>query len=118
MQQSKPDWIQHSLHQLQRHRKLAAQIRVRYRPRRRFERWRDSQDGQAWKQQQYTTIRGTCPDCGTCLGIQYFEIDHIKPLKTHPELATDPRNLQLLCTPCNRRKATSSAPPGAQHHHI
>ncbi|NCJ06637.1 HNH endonuclease [Synechococcales cyanobacterium C] len=112
MQQSKPDWIQQSFHQLQKYQDLAAKIRHKYRPRRRFERWRDSQDGQAWKQQQFNRIQGICPDCGHQLpAIAHFQIDHIKPLKTHPDLATDLSNLQLLCGPCNQRKACQIKPP-------
>ncbi|WP_232295640.1 HNH endonuclease signature motif containing protein [Pseudorhodobacter aquimaris] len=32
------------------------------------------------------------------------EIDHIKPVRTHPELSFDPRNLQPLCGPCHTKK--------------
>lgn len=32
-------------------------------------------------------------------------VDHIKPIKTHPELALDINNLQVLCDVCNHGKA-------------
>lgn len=32
------------------------------------------------------------------------EVDHIKPLKTHPELAMDRSNLQALCRNCHEKK--------------
>ena len=35
-----------------------------------------------------------CQDCG-CGG--RLEVDHIKPVRTHPELSYDPGNLQALC---------------------
>ena len=28
-------------------------------------------------------------------------VDHIKPIRTHPELAFDPANLQTLCKRCH-----------------
>ncbi|MEZ5932474.1 MAG: HNH endonuclease [Alphaproteobacteria bacterium] len=35
-----------------------------------------------------------------------FHVDHIYPRSTHPELALDPANLQVLCDDCNVGKAT------------
>lgn len=42
--------------------------------------------------------------CRCCPERRHLEIDHIKPVRTHPELAFDPRNLQALCGPCHTRK--------------
>lgn len=33
-----------------------------------------------------------------------MNVDHIKPRKTHPHLALDPSNLQVLCDVCNHGK--------------
>ena len=33
-----------------------------------------------------------------------LEIDHIKPVRTHPDLAFDPANLQTLAAPCHTKK--------------
>lgn len=33
-----------------------------------------------------------------------INVDHIKPRKTHPELALEVTNLQILCSPCNHGK--------------
>lgn len=41
--------------------------------------------------------------CG-CGSRQRLEIDHIKPVRTHPELAFDPANLQTLAAPCHTKK--------------
>jgi predicted kinase len=42
-----------------------------------------------------------CQSCG-CGG--RLEVDHIKPVRTHPELSYEPRNLQALCPSCHTRK--------------
>ena len=35
-------------------------------------------------------------------------VDHIKPRKTHPHLALDFDNLQVLCRWCNKRKGNKN----------
>ncbi|KQI67598.1 endonuclease [Loktanella sp. 3ANDIMAR09] len=42
-----------------------------------------------------------CCSCG-CGG--RLEVDHIKPVRTHPALSYDPGNLQSLCGRCHTRK--------------
>lgn len=42
-----------------------------------------------------------CRSCG-CGG--RLEVDHIKPVRTHPELSYEPTNLQALCPGCHTRK--------------
>jgi len=37
------------------------------------------------------------------------EVDHIKPLATHPELRLDPTNLRALCKPCHSRLTAGGA---------
>lgn len=46
-----------------------------------------------------------CACCGRTRkdGVK-LNVDHIKPRKTHPELALDPDNLQVLCNVCNLGK--------------
>lgn len=89
------------------HREKAARIKNYYGPRAQFNRWRDSDEGKTWKQQKYEQlINGQCPECGLKLpSIEYFQIDHIKPISTYPKCAIDPDNLQLLCSPCNLKKS-------------
>lgn len=43
-----------------------------------------------------------CVDCGTRRG--RLEIDHVKPVRTHPELAFDPANAATRCSACHTRK--------------
>lgn len=45
--------------------------------------------------------RYRCCSCG-CGG--RLEVDHIKPVRTHPELSYEPRNLQALCPSCHTKK--------------
>jgi len=42
-----------------------------------------------------------CRSCGTR---GRLEVDHIKPVRTHPELSYAPGNLQCLCPSCHTRK--------------
>ncbi|RWR14313.1 HNH endonuclease [Paenirhodobacter populi] len=42
--------------------------------------------------------------CRCCGERRRLEIDHIKSVRTHPELSFDPRNLQALCGACHTRK--------------
>ena len=43
-----------------------------------------------------------------------FELDHVKPRRTHPELALDPRNCRPAHVRCNRARGlrADSAPVG------
>ena len=43
-----------------------------------------------------------CRACGTARG--RLEVDHIKPVRTHPALSFEPSNLQTLCPACHTRK--------------
>lgn len=42
--------------------------------------------------------------CVQCGAVGRLEVDHIKPVRTHPELAFDLANLQSLCPSCHTRK--------------
>lgn len=42
--------------------------------------------------------------CHECGARGRLEIDHIKPVRTHPELAFDPANLAAKCPSCHTRK--------------
>lgn len=47
-----------------------------------------------------------CECCGM-IDVASFHVDHIYPRATHPELALDPANLQVLCDACNIGKGTA-----------
>jgi hypothetical protein len=44
--------------------------------------------------------------CECCLSgeTERWHVDHIRPRSTHPELALEPANLQVLCADCNLGK--------------
>lgn len=46
-----------------------------------------------------------CECCGM-IDTSPFHVDHIYPRSTHPDLALDPDNLQVLCDDCNIGKGT------------
>lgn len=91
---------------LKQHRKEAARIENYYHPRQRFNRWRDSDKGKAWKQKRYETLKGICPGCSKEFPINIFEIDHKEPISQSPNLATNSQNMDLLCPPCNKKKSS------------
>ena len=47
-----------------------------------------------------------CECCGM-VNVASFHVDHIYPRSTHPELALDPANLQVLCNDCNIGKGVA-----------
>lgn len=50
-----------------------------------------------------------CMCCGqTAKHGTTIQVDHIKPLHSHPELRLDPNNLQVLCEMCNMGKSACS----------
>ena len=57
-----------------------------------------------WKQLRrkvFATFGKQCMKCGCQSNLA---VDHIKPRSTHPELALDFDNMQVLCGPCNSAK--------------
>jgi len=42
--------------------------------------------------------------CRSCGKGGRLEVDHVQPVRSHPELSFDPANLQALCTACHTRK--------------
>jgi len=50
----------------------------------------------------------TCECCLATTTAQWH-VDHVRPRSTHPELALEPANLQVLCQDCNLGKGTRYA---------
>lgn len=50
-----------------------------------------------WKSLRFLAKRRDGFKCVRCGGTDRVQVDHIKPLRTHPELAFDLANLQTLC---------------------
>lgn len=63
----------------------------------------------AWPRLRMKVLRqygARCQCCGaTAKDGRAIHVDHILPRKTHPHLALDPSNLQVLCEPCNLSKS-------------
>ena len=57
-----------------------------------------------WKAVRYQAKRRDGWKCVSCGASGDLEVDHVKPIRTHPDLAYDLRNLQTLCVPCHSRK--------------
>jgi 5-methylcytosine-specific restriction endonuclease McrA len=84
--------------------KEGERIKIFYAPRARFERWRDSIDGKAWKEAQYSRQKGCCAACQCAIELKGSHIDHIKPISKYPELALDIKNFRICCVICNTSK--------------
>lgn len=57
-----------------------------------------------WKVVRLQAKRRDGFKCVKCPARGRLEVDHIKPVRTHPELAFDLANLQTLCGSCHARK--------------
>lgn len=61
-----------------------------------------------WRRVRMVVLKRDGAKCACCGatpadGLR-MHVDHIKPRKTHPALALDPKNLQVLCEVCNHGK--------------
>lgn len=71
-----------------------------------------------WRQLRWKFLQkheSRCQDCGRTPrdGI-VINVDHVQPRKTHPHLALDPSNLQVLCNECNHGKGNSQPSAAAR----
>lgn len=57
-----------------------------------------------WKALRLEALRRDGFRCVSCGGRRRLEVDHIKPVRSHPELAFDLANLQTLDARCHGRK--------------
>jgi len=61
------------------------------------------------RMQAFERYGNRCSCCGaTAEDGVHLHVDHIKPRSTHPELALDLENLQILCDACNLGKSNLS----------
>ena len=82
----------------------ALAINTKYGPRNRFNRWRDSEEGQTWKQQKWLSQQKCCAICRQPIELKGSHIDHIQPISLYPQLALDICNMQITCPICNVTK--------------
>lgn len=64
-------------------------------------RMRQNADYQRWRRQVIARDNHSCSVCGA--SPKTIHAHHVKPIKTHPELALDPSNGVALCPPCHRQ---------------
>ena len=83
-----------------------AKIERKYSPRAEFNTWRNSDDGQKWRVQQYGLQNRCCAECKKPLELKDSHIDHIKPIAKYPQLNLDLRNLQITHPSCNLSKSS------------
>ena len=57
-----------------------------------------------WPALRYRAKRRDGFQCVQCGAHGRLEVDHIKPVRTHPELAFELSNLQSLCRSCHSKK--------------
>lgn len=57
-----------------------------------------------WKRLRVEILRRDDWQCVQCGARGRLEVDHVQPVRTHPELAFEPGNLQTLCPACHTRK--------------
>lgn len=70
--------------------------------------------GPRWKALRLKVLRRDGFRCVECQTRGRLEVDHIQPVRTHPELAYEIDNLQALCPACHTRKTRiecGHAPP-------
>ncbi len=70
-----------------------------------------------WKALRLLALRRDGFKCVECGAVGRLEVDHIQPVRTHPELAFDLNNLQSLCPFHHGQKTRSEVglPPPNPH---
>ncbi len=57
-----------------------------------------------WRALRHIVLERDGWACVQCGEQRRLEVDHVLPVKTHPELSFSPGNLQTLCGRCHARK--------------
>lgn len=60
--------------------------------------------GQRWKALRMQALERDGWQCVQCGDRRRLEVDHVQPVRTHPELSYRLDNLQCLCGRCHARK--------------
>ncbi|MEM8638220.1 MAG: HNH endonuclease signature motif containing protein [Cyanobacteria bacterium P01_G01_bin.54] len=75
-------------------------------PRRQFNNWLRSVEGQEWRDAEFAQRGGICAYCGNRMRKPDAVVHHVKPLAHHGEAANIPSNYRLLHPHCNRKIGT------------
>ncbi len=73
-------------------------------PRKNASPWHKFLRSSEWKALRAMVLARYGAICMACGQDSLIQVDHIKPKSTHPHLALDESNLQVLCWPCNKLK--------------
>jgi 5-methylcytosine-specific restriction protein A len=57
-----------------------------------------------WQSVRHAVLERDGWKCVQCGERRRLEVDHIKPVRSNPELSFDPGNCQSLCGPCHTKK--------------
>ena len=60
--------------------------------------------GPRWRTLRMAILERDGFRCVQCGARGRLEVDHVKPVRTHPALAWEPSNLQVLCPRCHGAK--------------
>lgn len=85
---------------------LAAEAETLIDPRRQFNNWLRSIEGQEWRDAEYRKRKGICAYCGKRMRKADAVVHHVKPLSQYGEAANTPSNYRLLHPNCNRKIGT------------
>jgi 5-methylcytosine-specific restriction endonuclease McrA len=84
-----------------------AKARAAIDPRKEFNKWLQTHEGQNWKQKQYAYQAGSCAACNLPLRFADMVVHHVLPLKSFGSAANKPENFKLLHPGCNLATAFS-----------
>lgn len=67
----------------------------------------DPRDSRKWRALRLRILARDSYTCGYC-GQEATTVDHILPIKKHPDQAMNPENLMSACAKCNSAKGSRS----------
>lgn len=68
----------------------------------------DPRNTKAYRRQRLKVLARDGHVCMYCGTSEQLTVDHVLPIKYHPELAMDMENMVIACKPCNSRKGSRS----------
>lgn len=86
--------------------KVLAKAKAMIDPRKEFNKWLQSSEGQAWKQKQFEYQDGKCAYCSDPLRFADAVVHHVRPLQQFGREANKPENFKLLHPSCNLQIGT------------
>jgi 5-methylcytosine-specific restriction endonuclease McrA len=68
---------------------------------------KDPRDSRKWRALRKSILARDSYTCGYC-GQEATTVDHILPIRKHPDQAMNPENLMSACSKCNSSKGSRS----------